>query len=201
MHLTTIPARRQKNYTRDALPPGFDALPRVNSRAEQPPLDMLDEGIAALEGCIAERADLSKVIRMFRAVYDYSETLWQTEQRKSMIEPTLRLKAIERNIAKIFGDSRGWQLGKAFRLSALFYGVEFDESALVDNIPPYCDHPLYYRDVDGLPVAIAAQEYRFDDDKRKECEQFAMMTGIKFDMPDIQSWHSNGTTLIVWKRK
>jgi hypothetical protein len=189
----TMIATRRPNYTRDAMP---DDPP--------PPLETFVAPISAeLDRLIRVtpqigNSDLRELIKTIHSLYELCARL---NHESLAAELQCKLESIELQIANIFGAKRGWQLSqKPFRWTALIGGMEIDNSPIYD-LPPYSDHPIFYCDLDGMPAAILAQEYNFNDAKRNECEQFALMTGIVFELPDFQSWHSPGTTLVLWRVK
>lgn len=209
MHMlmtTTAPTRRVPDYAKDALPPELDF--ESHSPDREPSLETILAPVIAELDALAERltlqighAELSEVVARIHALRDLCDRLYQTSARKIANEMYLKLDALELQIANVFGAKRNWQLSpKIFRWTALIHGVEFSESAIFD-LPPYCDHPVFYCDLDGALVAVVAHEYNFTDSKRRECETFALTTGIAFETPDCASWHSAGTTLILWRVK
>jgi hypothetical protein len=149
-------------------------------------------------------SSLKEIINEIHRLENLCGYLWDRTNfsKRRIQEIRCSMDALELRISQIFGAKRHWQLSrKQFSWRAFIGAMENRCLILSHDLPPFCDHPIFYADLDGKPAAIAAHEYHFNDAKRRECEQFAAATGIVFELPDFQSWHSPGTTLVLWRVK
>jgi hypothetical protein len=117
---------------------------------------------------------------------------------------------------KLFAASRGWKVSsRAYNMGDIMPRMprHYIEDHEDRRRPPACDHPSFFKDARGKPVAVLGQPYGFynagtrvGDREIAEgvrwCQEVADRKGLSFELLDIPSWWYPGRSIVtLWSRR